>query len=710
MLTQSTRPKWQADTYVIPLSDGVYLRGNCRHLILKGKSLSPLLERLVPHLTGSITLAEITAGLDAERAGMVTRLLEKLFAHQFLRDASQAQCYTLSPDEREKYAPDLAFLESLQTSALAHFERFQSKRLLLIGSPSACAALVQASLRRGVREVGVLLSGESEEDAQSCSRRGEDAPLAHAHLLHVPSWKNEDEVREILRDYDAVLHVAGQLTFARTHLFNKLCLASQQVCMQAVIVDGTAWMGPLVCPETDACWECAWRRLSTNSPALANQSAIPLARDTSLTASAATLIANRLLFVLFQYFTGAASPETFSQVSALDLTTFLSEQHTFLPHPACLACQHPVPRTAPEFLDQVRHLQQEKPLDPAALLENFAACVDERSGLFTAFENDQFVQVPLAVYEVRGNVPGEQQSAPLSVVAAGIDTREASLRAAHKACELYAAACMERRYLLAPTSEDLRAYPVISPAHLIGYTRLPAADERCREDEMWTWAQDLHTRQAVLVPATRVFSRPGTQERGLGSGQTWEEAVCQALLDWCNFFTIEHLRDAQQVYPRVDLARAGLTSQGMHFTRLLDAAGVQLTVYDVTGSLGVPTFAICAGEQVVAYSTRCASAEALDLGLARAVQHYQAAQFQQPNCAPVPVPAFPVHLRGDAMSVPRDTAPADWPARQEWLLRQLQSHHLHASVVPLDHDPALARVSPFVVRVLVEDEELAKGK
>lgn len=227
---------------------------------------------------------------------------------------------------------------------------------------------------------------------------------------------------------------------------------------------------------------------------------------------------------------------------------------------------------------------------------------------------------------------------------------------------------------------------------------------------MWTWALNLHTQQAVLVPAARVFSHPGTREPGLGTGLTWTEAVCQALLDWCNVFTVAHLQDAQQVYPLVDLARTNLTSRGKHLARLLDAAGIPLTVYDVTGSLGIPTFAVCAGEQVVACSTHCASTEALSLGLLQAVQHYQATQYQQPVCAPEPVPALPVNLRGDALTVPSETVPADWSARLAWLLRQLETHHLRASVVPLDHDPALARISPFVVQVLVEEKEMAEER
>jgi hypothetical protein len=75
--------------------------GNNSNLLLKGKSLYSLLERLVPNLNGNATLEEITEELDADRKRMITNLLEKLFAHDFLKDISQDKHHTLHPLERE---------------------------------------------------------------------------------------------------------------------------------------------------------------------------------------------------------------------------------------------------------------------------------------------------------------------------------------------------------------------------------------------------------------------------------------------------------------------------------------------------------------------------------------------------------------------------------------------------------------------------------
>ena len=186
---------------------------------------------------------------------------------------------------------------------------------------------------------------------------------------------------------------------------------------------------------------------------------------------------------------------------------------------------------------------------------------------------------------------------------------------------------------------------------------------------------DLGTRlvyqQAYLVPATHVFFRSHNQEqeteseRGIASGMVWEEAICQALLDWCNYLTVGQLKDAQQAYLQVDLVR------GSHDSRRDTSAIVfskqpsgRSTVYDVTGALQVPTFAMCLGENVMAYSTHCDGAQALSIGLEQALQQYQSEQFQQLDYAVDPVPDLPLSLRSDQLSVPRYTLPEAWSARR----------------------------------------------
>ncbi|MGH2478860.1 MAG: TOMM precursor leader peptide-binding protein, partial [Ktedonobacteraceae bacterium] len=353
MVGQSTRLQWRADTYSIPMSDGVYLRGNNSRLILKGKSLYHLLERLAPTLNGEVTLEQITEGLDADKKRMVMNLLEKLADHHFLRDRSQDQLHGLDLAELETYAPNLTFIESFQTSAAYRFERFRNQRLLLIGSGPGCASLLHTSLQGGVKQVNVLLTPGDEIGLYSprdllASFAG-TIPDEHVQCIDTPAWENEAEVRATIRAYDAVLHIAEQPALARARLLNRVCIEEQKTFIQAVIIDERAWIGPLVCPETGNCWECAWRRLQANLTDLTESMARyefhtqpPTSASQPLTMAEATLVANQLLFTLFQHVTQVSATETAGRLSALDLATLQSESHAFQPHPHCRVSQHPV--------------------------------------------------------------------------------------------------------------------------------------------------------------------------------------------------------------------------------------------------------------------------------------------------------------------------------------------------------------------------------
>lgn len=725
MLAQHIRPKFKAGIYAIPLPDGVYLRGNNNHLMLKGRSLYLLLEHLIPHLDGNTTLEELTGELGAEKKSMLVKLLEKLFAHQFLIDINQNQPYTLLPEEVEVYASNIAFIESFQTSAAHRFACFRNKRFLIIGSESGFTSLVQASLQCGVRQIDVIITPEDERDARSCQDildacvRSDSAQTVQ--LVHAPSWENEADVRNTIQTYDAVLSISERSMLARTQLFNRLCIEQQKIFIQAMIVGEHAWIGPLVCPEIEGCWECAWRRWQIN---MADRSAQlshdefydqPQASSSQLlTTSKMTQLANRLIFALFKYFTHTGSPETVGHVCVLDLETDLSETHTFLPHPHCLACQYPVVPTAEQFLERIQQLQHLDPIDPDTFLVRFADCaVDARFGIFTMLGNDHFVQMPLAVYEVKQSNPTFRQDQPetLTTVAASIDTRDARLGVSQKACAMYAANLVDRRRLLSSETARQQSYPLLSADQLIGL-QAPSS-----QDEMWTWALDLQTQHVCVVPATCVFAalhnqdRGPASERGIATGMSWDEAICQALLDWCNYLTVECLKDARQAYLQVDLAKTPLTAEGMHLSHLLETGVRQtITVYDVTGPLRVPTFATCCDEKIVAYSTHCDGAQALRMGLERVLQKYQAEQCLQPAYAVASVPDFPATLRSNQLSVPCYTLPDTWPARQEWLLQSLQANGLRAFAVPLDHDPALAQVLPFTVRVLLSRAESRKEK
>ncbi|GCE22393.1 TOMM precursor leader peptide-binding protein [Dictyobacter kobayashii] len=707
------QPKFKSETCYIPIRSGIYLRNNHGGLWLKGESLHRLLEHLVPTLDGHATLEEITDGLDISRKKMITNLIEKLSAHRFLQDVSQDQTRDLSPLELETYSSDLAFIESFQNSAAHRFEHFRNQRLLIIGSGLCFSSLIHASLQRGIKVIGAIMAQANNAEAGQQALFYTNDPEQTVQLLTVRSWDDEIELRDIMQTYDTILLISDRPLLAR--LLNRLCVRQKKIFIPAIMINNHAWVGPLVHPKIEACWECAWRRLQSN---LASRSGeLPhyeFSEQTltdpnlSLTRSAASIIANRLVFEVFKYFTHIGYPQTSGQLIDIDLATFQSKSHSFLSHHHCLTDQHPILPTAQQFLEQVEHLQHRSPINTEAFLDAIARYTDEKLGLFTSPDAEDFVQVPLGVYRVQITNPmliaGPQE--PLAVVAASINTTSARLRACQEACEYYMAEVVDQRRLLTLEQVQQQALSTITTAQLVDPS--PAQTT----NKLWTWALNLHTNQACVVPAEQVFyslhhnKRATVHQRGIASGMNWDEAVCLTLLDWCRYLTIERLSASPHPYPQVDLASTLMTAEGRHLYRLLQIAVEQFTVYDVTGTLQVPTFAICVEGKVIAYSTHCDVALALSHGLEQALQQYQSVQFQQPEYAIVPVPDLPGALRGKQVYIPEYTLPEAWSARLGWLIRTLQAHNLRAFVVPLDHDPALTQAFPYIMRALLSRAEV----
>ncbi len=695
----------------MPAADGVYLRNNQRLFGIKGKVVYRWMERLVPYLNGHHTLEEIVEGLDPEKQAMVTNLVDILTTNQFLKDTSHDLAHTLSPTELETYASEIAFIDSFSDSAAYRFERFREQQVLVIGSGLTLTGLVHAGLKCGVRQLAVITTQECEtntrrhRDYLDLFHKGD--PRQILREIEAPHWEDEAEVLATLQPFDTILHVSDRPMLARVKMLNQLCVAHTKNFIQALIVEDQAWIGPLVHPDAKGCWECAWRRLQANltnmqkqfsSYAFQDQTTAPISRFVAL--PTATVIANQLAFEIFKYVTQAGPLMTTESLIEVDLETLRSQKHPFLSHPLCSTCHHSVPRTATVFLDTIDQLEQGEPPDSDLFSNGIASCFEKRLGLFSSLDEEDFPQLPLSVCQAVVSNPLSQESLDNvpKVIGVGTDSHTARRHATLRACEIYAASLVDRSILLPSDTYQGKTIPAdrfLTPAPLA-------------EIKEWTWAADLQTEQACLVPASLVYPAlrglSPLSEAGLGiaSGTSWAEAISQAMLNLCRYLTITQLGKIQKFYPLVDLAATPLEPEGIRQRQILDLIGEVLTIYDVTDpSLQVPTFAFCLQEKTVAYSTHLDVAQALYDGLEQTTLHWQISREQLPIPHGPAVPNLPMVLRGDTQVFPQFTAPKQWPDRKQWLQRMLQKNGWHAFAIPLDLDPALSQVLPYIVHVLL---------
>jgi hypothetical protein len=283
----------------------------------------------------------------------------------------------------------------------------------------------------------------------------------------------------------------------------------------------------------------------------------------------------------------------------------------------------------------LQELRAAGPIDEAAFLRRIEPCHDDHLGLFTLTEAAG-PQTPLNVCRA---VP--KDGGPVEV---GVGFGAAAARR-DAACKALAGLAMRA------VNGPVRAYELDD-------------QERVR-----------------LLPVTGA-------DAGLAADLSWDQAVDRALADQCLRMTLAEL--PSRPFARIDLTAADLGEEGRRCRDILSRLGELPDMYDLTGSLGVPVVACCAGPLTIGYFSALDPAEALGEGLKAAVLH-----LQSPGHG-VAEP-LPDRLRG---SSPRTSVPAtDLGA----VASRLRARGRVALVVPLHHDPAVAEVMPYVARVVVAD-------
>ena len=754
------RPKLKGDTLFTPLDDGVIFRNNQGSFKLKGQTISRWVESLAPYLNGEHTLAELTAGLETEKEALVTDLVNTLSARGFVRDISQDLPHHLSLSEQETYAAELALIDAYCDSAASRFERFREQQVLLIGSGLSLTGLVKALFSSGLRQLAVMTTPECEtptrchQDSLDLFHKGD--PRQTLREIDVPQWEDEANVLAALQPFDTIIHVSDRPMLARASLLNRLCVTQKKNLLQAVLIEDHAWIGPLLCPEVQGCWECAWRRLQGNLTNLPEQfpaygfadqtcGASPQAVSSQVTAvsrfltpSTAAIVANHLSLEVFKALTEAGPMETIGHLIEVDLSTLHTQKHPFQSHPLCQTCLHPVPRTQAQFLATLGHLAQGEPLDPDLFTKRVAPCIESRLGLFRSLSEPtrspvtdmqavvsdavpdslpEILRPPIPIMQavVSNPVPEVYQKNLPVLLGIGARFGKARREGAKVACEVYAACAVDRRrffseQMVAGGRDEGEDKPQPLRVRVVAGERFLSTDSLSEVRE-WTWAVDLSTGRACLVPAALVYpvlrnlAPVGEGRLGVGSGMSWAEAVSRGLLDVCHTLTITQIETAQQPYPQVDLVTIDLKPEGTQQRHFLRTHSEFVTVYNVTGPLQVPTFALCVQNKALVSTTHVDVAQALRDGLEQ-MALYQPAFGELSDLSHWPaVPDLPVSLRGQKTTLPAYEAPQEWPERQIWLQRALAAQGWRAFAVPLDHDPVLSQIQPYIVRVLVARAE-----
>lgn len=681
------QPKIQGDTFYLPTADGIYLRNNQQTLTLKGQDIYQWVSALEPYLDGQSTLEAIVDDLEPAQQMVIREIVETLLTHGFLKDCSHDLPHTLNERERVVYATAIAFIDSFHESAAAIFEHFCERRVLLIGSGLTALALAQATLLAGSRQTTIWVTDECETHTARLLVYRQQAQERDPRQVLIeqpaPDWSDEEGLREALQPFDVIFHLSDRPMLQRALTLNTLCFALQKPLFQALLLNDQALIGPMVTGEP-GCWECAWRRRLANLDAAEQHvAADPWPVSSLLALPTAATVANILSFECFKYLTESGPRELCGTMLKFDLETLHFQSHPFLPHPLCQVCQHPSPLTEEVFLEHISVLETQDALTEESFDQQVTGCFDSSLGIFSFLGEEDLVQMPLNVSRLTVSAPMNpaisQKTLTLTQAHLGFDTTRRFLTL--QGCVLYAARLCDRRRLVADASG-------------IGI-----------------WAYDLQSRGARLISEAQALVSDDDLQRmlptslGLGTGLNWAEACSRALLHHALDLTLQEVVLGEVYYAEVGLHTLAMDAQGKHLHTLAEQAGKPLRVYHVTGTLQIPTLAFCVEDETLVYTTHFDVVQALNEGLERVAQHIQSCQEEQPIYALPAVPQLSHAVRGDPGLLLTGPALRGWQEGLAWLIASFHRQHWRMLAVPLEHDAALSALLPFLVRLLLMQEE-----
>ena len=444
-LNSSTRLKVKRDTFYLPDQEGgAYFRNNESSFRMKGGTIYQWIEKLMPMFNGEQTLGDLTEGLTPPYRNRVYEIGETLYKNGFVRDASQDTPHQLKAKVLEKYASQIEFIENFVDSGAYHFQEYRQAKVLAVGSGPFLVSLVSALIESGLPKFHFMVTESIPTNRLRINELVQNANKADSEVevKEVPFEKGEDRSfwQEAIQPYDWILYVSQDGNVNELRNLNLVCKEERKTFLPAICLDQVGLAGPLVHPESDGCWESAWRRI--------HQSALQEDRQLqTYSSTAGSILANITVFEFFKKATGIAGSNQSNQIYLLDLETLEGDWLSFITHP--LATSRSVTPRLVEDLDLRLKQESDRNDSPSNLLEYFSRLTSEEIGIFHTWEERNLTQLPLSQCYVQAVNPVSEGPAELlsEVVCAGLTHEEAKRDAGLTGIEMYVSQMIDSNVL-----------------------------------------------------------------------------------------------------------------------------------------------------------------------------------------------------------------------------------------------------------------------
>ncbi|MED1467560.1 putative thiazole-containing bacteriocin maturation protein [Bacillus salipaludis] len=433
-LTSSSRLKAKRDTFFIPdPKGGVYFRNNLNSFRLEGQTIYQWIEKLLPMFNGEQTLGALTEGLTGPYRDRVYEIAETLYKNGFVRDVSKDLPHQLRRPVLEKYASQIEFIENFMESGAYHFQEYRQAKVLAVGSGPILVSLVSALLESGLPKLNVLVTDivptnrqRLHELIQNARKIDSDVELEE---VSYPKGAGENFWNKVVQPYDWILYVSQDGNINELRKLNQVCREEKKSFLPAICLDKVGLSGPLTHPESEECFESAWRRIH---PSLVEAEG----ETPSFSSTSGAILANISAFEFFKKATGIAGSNESNQIYLLNLETMEGDWLSFISHPSVMS--NSVRPGLVEDLDV--SLKQESDRDEKKdLLEYFSRLTSEEIGIFHTWEERNLSQLPLSQCYVQAVDPVSEGPAELlpEVICSGLTHEEARRNAGLTGIEMY---------------------------------------------------------------------------------------------------------------------------------------------------------------------------------------------------------------------------------------------------------------------------------
>ncbi|WP_338753037.1 putative thiazole-containing bacteriocin maturation protein [Bacillus sp. FJAT-52991] len=437
-LNPSMRLKVKRDTFFLPdPNSGVYFRNNVSSFHMKGSTIDQWVNKLIPMFNGEYTLGNLTNGLPSPYRDRVYEIAEVLYKNGFVRDVSQDRPHELGDQILKKYASQIEFLENSIDSGAYRFQSYRQTKVLAIGSGPFFVSLVSSLIESGLPKFHVLIT-----DSVPTNRQRLEEIVVHARKTD-PEIAVEEVIlkkeggsswQEIVHSFESILYVSQDGDVEELRALHKICREEKKLFIPAVFLKQVGMAGPLVHPDSEGCWESAWR--SIHQSVFGNGDQL-----NSFSSTAGAMLANVIVFELFKNITRVSESDQMNQFFMLNLDTMEGNWHSFMPHP--LVTGRAKAEWIPDFDLQLK--QNSSSGESGELLLYFSQLTSAESGIFHILEEENLRQLPLAQCRVQVVDPLSEGPAELlpSIVCTELTHEKARKKAGLSGIEAYMSRMIE---------------------------------------------------------------------------------------------------------------------------------------------------------------------------------------------------------------------------------------------------------------------------